>query len=204
MNAISRALSFSWAIAAVALTMPCVSSAQMTGGEGPRRLTADSFVAYVKEIRSASGSEDAFLLLTRVTALALKIRDTASARSLAMQLLDAAPTFETNWNVGNAVHTGNLVLGSTGLMAGDKEAAKRFLVAAGRARGSPQLMSFGPNMALARDLLQVGETATVLEYLMLCGRFWRMGRERLDQWKNTILAGGIPDFGLNLGYGLEP
>lgn len=72
--------------------------------------------------------------------------------------------------------------------------------AAGDTPGSPQLNSFGPNMTLARDLLQRGETAPVLAYFEQVRRFWKMGGGRLDAWSAAVEAGRIPDFGGNLLY----
>ena len=53
-------------------------------------------------------------------------------------------------------------------------------------------------MQLAKDLLDRGETATVLEYLQLCGQFWIANRGKLAEWIVLIRAGINPDFGPNL------
>ena len=60
--------------------------------------------------------------------------------------------------------------------------------------------TFGPNMSLARDLLEQGEKGVVLEYFELCRNFWKMHRGRLDAWATTVNDGGMPDFGGNLLY----
>jgi hypothetical protein len=60
--------------------------------------------------------------------------------------------------------------------------------------------SFGPNMSLAKDLLQKGERDVVLEHFELCRKFWKMDRGRVDQWSQDVNAGKIPDFGANLVY----
>ncbi len=51
---------------------------------------------------------------------------------------------------------------------------KKYLIAAGKSPGSPQMDSFGPNMTLAKDLLEKGERDAVLEYFMRCRKFWKM------------------------------
>ena len=66
-----------------------------------------------------------------------------------------------------------------------------FLRASGATPGSPQLNSFGPNMSLASDLLQQGETEAVLAYFELCRVFWTMGGSRLDAWTQDVLAGTL-------------
>ena len=83
------------------------------------------------------------------------------------------------------------------------EAAAAHLLDAGRTPGSPVLGSFGPNMTLAQKLLERGERDVVLEYLLLCRDFWKMGAEdgRLDRWSLVVRNGGIPDFRANLVYG---
>jgi hypothetical protein len=80
------------------------------------------------------------------------------------------------------------------------ETAKARLLDAGKTPGSPQLDSFGPNMELAHELLQKGEKDVVLQYFDLCAKFWTMGGASLDSWRQTVKAGGTPDFGPSLNY----
>lgn len=60
--------------------------------------------------------------------------------------------------------------------------------------------SFGPNMLLAKELLEKGERETVLEYFKLCGKFWDLGEEKLAEWSELVKQGKTPDFGANLKY----
>ena len=60
--------------------------------------------------------------------------------------------------------------------------------------------SFGPNVSLAKDLLEKGERDVVIQYLGLCRKFWKLDRGRLDKWIHEIKDGKIPDFGANLVY----
>jgi hypothetical protein len=57
-------------------------------------------------------------------------------------------------------------------------------------------MDYGPNMSLAKDLLEKGEKQGVLDYFALCRKFWNSGR--LDEWSQQVTEGTIPDFGANL------
>ena len=109
---------------------------------------------------------------------------------------------EAGWNYGNRIHHGNLVLGRVALREGNIEAAKSRLIAAGNTPGSPQLNSFGPNMALAKALLEIGEREVVLEYFKLCSKFWNSERAKakLDNWGVLAAAGRIPEFRANLDY----
>jgi hypothetical protein len=104
------------------------------------------------------------------------------------------------WNSGNNVHKGNMVLGLVALKNDDIEKAKACLIASGKTKGSPQLNSFGPNMTLAKALLEKEEVEAVVEYFDLCSNFWEMGRDRLEEWTILAKAGKVPDFGANLNY----
>jgi hypothetical protein len=86
------------------------------------------------------------------------------------------------------------------LREGDVEKAKLHLLESGKTTGSPNLGSFGPNMSLAKQLLECGEREVVLAYLDLCGRFWERGSARLAEWKDQIAKGETPAFGANLIY----
>jgi len=104
----------------------------------------------------------------------------------------------SGWNYGNNIHHGHIILGKIALALDDLEEAKKRLIEAGKTPGSPQLNSFGPDMALAKELLQKGEKDVVLEYLELCSKFWKMGKDRLDKWSVVVKDGKIPDFGPTL------
>lgn len=98
----------------------------------------------------------------------------------------------------DATHVGNVVLGRIALKADNVEVAKERLLAAGNVTGSPVLHSFGPDMRLAKELVERGERKTVIEYLDLCAKFWEMDNGDLARWKKIIDEGGTPDFGSNL------
>jgi hypothetical protein len=123
---------------------------------------------------------------------------TDKAAAYGQELLDAAKRYTTDWNYGNAIYYGNWVLGRIALRQGDVAQAGEYLSRAGASPGSPQLNSFGPNMTLARELLEKGRTAVVLQYFGLCAKFWKLEDGKLAAWTATIKAGGIPDFGMNL------
>jgi hypothetical protein len=72
----------------------------------------------------------------------------------------------------------------------------RYLLKAGATPGSPQLDHFGPNFALARDLLLAGSKDVVLQYFDLVAKFW--ANPKLADWRAAVAAGQTPDFGANL------
>jgi hypothetical protein len=138
-------------------------------------------------------------LLPRMARAAFAAGEWARADGLANEALEAAK-HGVFWWTGDAIHQGNIILGRLALRESKLEAAKRFLLAAGRTPGSSSLDALGPNMALAKDLLDAGETATVLAYLESCGQFWNGNRGKLAEWIALVRAGLTPDFGPNLGY----
>jgi hypothetical protein len=71
-------------------------------------------------------------------------------------------------------------------------------------KGSAVLGSFGPNMVLAKELLERKERQVVLEYFNLCGAFSEIEKDGLlQQWTEQVKAGKIPDFGGNLAYSAD-
>ena len=134
-------------------------------------------------------------LLEDLAKAAFAAGKTEQAREYADAMLSNAPD---DWNFGNRIHHGHLTLGRIALAEGNLEKAKARLLMAGQTPGSPQLNSFGPNMALARDLLGLGEREVVLNYFELCSKFWNT--ERLADWTVLAKEGRMPDFGANLIY----
>jgi hypothetical protein len=85
------------------------------------------------------------------------------------------------------------------LRKGDVAAAKECLLASGQTSGDPSLNSFGPNLLLARELLQVGQRDTVLRFLDECSQcFWNYRAAQIKTWQDAIQRGTILDFGQNL------
>jgi serine/threonine protein kinase/tetratricopeptide (TPR) repeat protein len=124
----------------------------------------------------------------------------AKARDHATRLLARVKPDQTGSDAGNAIYYGNFVLGRLALRAGDLEGAKRHLLQAGKTPGSPVLNSFGPDMTLAKELLERGQAETVLQYFDLCKRFWKHNPDKLKEWSRLVKAGIVPDFGGNLSY----
>ena len=143
-----------------------------------------------------------FYFLADLTQLAFKAGMTDKAAAYANEALLAATQYKDNWNYGNAVHAGNLVLGLLAARQGNIEEAGKYLLDAGNTPGSPQLNSFGPDMSLAKVLLENQRPDIVLEYFSRCRSFWKMGIDRLDEWSETVRAGGIPDFKGSLRLGI--
>ena len=153
-----------------------------------------------EKLAKAKNDQERFYALNDAAKESFVLGKTEDAQTYASNLLALLPTFPKDWNYGNAVQDGNLVLGRIAAQEGRREDAKRYLLEAGKSPGSPQMNSFGPNMSLAKDLLEKGERDVVLKYFGLCRKFWQMDRGRLDQWSQEVKDGKIPDFGANLVY----
>lgn len=155
-------------------------------------------LAKLEQETQPSGRER-FYALADLAKTAFAAGDLNKAELYARELLSVAPDKE--WNYGNAVFFGNMVIGQVALRR-DKNTflAKSSLLASGETPGSPQLNSFGPNMSLAKDLLEQGERDSVLEFFAECRKFWKMDYGKLDAWTASVRGGGMPDFGANLLY----
>jgi tetratricopeptide (TPR) repeat protein len=154
----------------------------------------------LKELDEAKTEEERFYALNDAAKESFEVGNIEDADKYARELLALLPKYQKNWNYGNAVQDANLVLGRIAVREGRIEDAKQHLIEAGNSPGSPQMNSFGPNMSLAKDLLEQGERDVVIQYFDLCRTFWKMDRGRLDQWTREVKAGKVPSFGANLVY----
>ena len=153
--------------------------------------------------KATAGSSDEHLewQLPDLAKRAFAAGETEKARSYANQLLEMASRHPKFWNnYGNAIFYGNFVLGRIALQQGDLAQAGKYLLASADTPGSPQMDSFGPNMTLAKDLLEKGQKDVVVQYLEACKKFWTDDYGKLDNWITTARSGGTPDFGANLRY----
>lgn len=159
----------------------------------------EQFTAIEKKASGLSG-EDLFVELPDLAKRAFNADEIERAEQYSKQMLQTAPQYSKEWSYGNAIFYGNLVLGRVALKRGDPKEAGKYLLAAGRTPGSPQLDSFGPNMTLAKELLEKGEMEMVQQYLDECRKFWKMGKQQLDEWSADVRDGKTPDFRANLNY----
>ncbi len=179
----------------ISLTMSAIIRAQNPPPNSNKQVSESQ-----NEQPKTDAVEKEFYQLTIMAPNDLAAGETDNAKEYAEKLLKQAEAFKKNWNYGNAVHTANIFLGQIALKSGDVDEAKHFLLEAGKTPGSPQLNSFGPDMSLAKNLLEKHERETVIEYFEFCAKFWKSGGERLDKWKTAVLDKKSPDFGPNLVY----
>ena len=149
-----------------------------------------------------------FGVLLFLPSASLAAGDTEKAKMYANQLqpLAAEIAASTRLDLSSlsnaATHNSNIILGLIEFQKGKTNKAKEHLLAAGRIIGNtpPYLASFGPNMLLAKKLVEAGERDAVLQYLDMCAGFWKLEDGRIAKWKKQISNGIVPDFGANNRY----
>jgi hypothetical protein len=153
-----------------------------------------------RKMTLAQTSAERFHSLGEAAKQSFILGKTDDARRYARELLAILPKHKSEVFYGNGVQDANLVLGRIAVAEGKIAEAKQYLLAAGKCPGTPTLSTFGPNVSLAKDLLEKGERDVVLEYFEECRQFWEMGGQHLDQWRDEIKAGKTPNFLANLVY----
>ena len=136
---------------------------------------------YEHALKALEDAEDEYArwcFLGRAAKAALECERFDKARDYAEELMELVSIYQDDWNYGNAVQDSNLVLGVLALREGNTDTACAHLFASVRTKGSPQMNSFGPNMALAKALIEDGEVEAVLVFFELCRGFWKMHRGR--------------------------
>jgi hypothetical protein len=107
--------------------------------------------------------------------------------------LYARQTLQTPSQTYDSIHIGNIVLGLVALKRdGDIDAAKASLLAAANTKGTGTLDRWGPNLALAKALLDKGQNEVVLEYLQACKSFVTKN-PKPDDWIAILKGGRAPD-----------
>ena len=143
--------------------------------------------------RLATDQLKRFYSLKQLIEAAYKANDMVAATNLAKEYLELARTYRCNWNYGNAIHDANNFLGLISLRNGETEAAVDYLLKAGKSTGSPQLNTFGPDLALANELLKQGQVAAVKTYLTDIKTFWEMDSGQVANWLTRIENGDKPE-----------
>lgn len=122
------------------------------------------------------------------------------AKKYAFELLRLNKLVEDNWNSGNALFYGHMIIGLVNFESKNIEKAKERLILSSKTHGSPQLDTFGPSLVLAQKLLDAGEIKTVTKFIKNCSKFWEMDNGVIDYWLNEIGEGRCPDLCKGLQY----
>jgi beta-lactamase regulating signal transducer with metallopeptidase domain len=157
---------------------------------------ADEALSSLESAHAETNVQQRSYLLPDLAKAALATDQLEKAAEYADQML---ATTESMFK-GDLVYNGNFVLGMIAVKKGDIEAAEKYLLAAGDTTGSPVLNSFGPNMSLAKELLDRGRRDTVLTFLKKCYLFWNKSTSPCGKWIQELEEGKKPDFRRNLNY----
>jgi len=166
----------------------------------PFHLTQQRIFAWIEQAASGSNGRDRFALLPLVAKAAFRAGDMEAAQSYARELLQMAPAYTKEPDYGDAIYDGYSVLGRVALHRENLPLARQYLMNAATTPGSPALSRNGPNMMLAKELLEKGQAPAVLQFLVLCREFWKQDGGRLSAWSDAIRQHEMPDFGANLEY----
>ena len=161
-------------------------------------ITKRAMIDAESELANAKDEYERWIALCELAVLLVDEGELEKAREYANEVLTLAPKYKNDWNYGNAIHKGHIAIGRIELRNGNLDNSKKHLLEAGRTPGSPQLDSFGPNMLLAKELLEKGEDDVVITYLNHCGTFWK--KRQIRKWIEIIEGGDTPNFGANLFY----
>lgn len=168
--------------------------ALISSGEEAKSNDTIALHKYENILSQRSNATERFYQLTDVATTAFGAGDLQRANEIAMEMLQVAPKFVSDWNYGNAIFWANIVLGKIALSQGDTDEACNRLIAASETTGSPQLDSFGPEFVLCSQLLSMGKQEPVKSYLLNCAKFWEMDEGCLSRWLEDINNGTTPDF----------
>lgn len=178
----------------ILLIVPFIASGQIA----PKKYAEMNFNELRSEYKTHRNNH--FYLLNYLIAESVKTNNLADAAKYSQEALVLAPLYKEDWNYGNAIFDANMALGLKNLEDKKINEAKANLIAAGKTPGSPQLNSFGlvtTDMTLARKLLEIGETNTVLDFLKLTSKFWKGSapeNKTLTTWIKQVSQNEIPNF----------
>jgi TonB family protein len=154
--------------------------------------TSNATNAALKKINvdiDEQGSMILSMMQSGLALAALESGEATAAKQQAAELLKNNTDRKSGFS-GDRIYEANEILGRIALREGNMEDARRFLLRAINTPGSPG--PYQPSMILARELLEKGEKAVVLEFLDLCGKFSKTPIEYLSKCKDEIMKGNIP------------
>jgi hypothetical protein len=170
----------------------------------PPRSTEDRAAALKDTLTKLEEKNADPLALNMFCRMAVEAGEIDAARTCAERMLASAEKnaerLKTQHLYGDSLNKAHTLVGRVALRRGDVAAARQHLLAAGDVPGDGTLTSFGPNMALAKELLERGERDVVIQYFDLCAKFWTFDRGQLARWKAAVKNGEVPEFGASLVY----
>lgn len=197
MNKLQQSILFSFLLVLVLLTSAPSGQTVSSDEENARQFIARTD----SKLHSAEKPSEKQRILIRLAPAALVAGDSEAARKYSQELIRIAESDTSKVKDDSLpVHIANTVLGLIAIKEGKIDEAKVHLFASTKFNvhpkliASPVLVSFGPNMDLARALLERNERDAVLKYFDLCSKFWKDPNGKLPIWREVVGNGGVPDF----------
>ena len=147
----------------------------------------------LSEFLELEDEADRYFKMPRAGVAAYMLGSYDKARDLAEEMKALPSEYARSWNDGNLIYYSNWISGMLELDAGFVQASKHYLVLSGECGGSPQLNSFGPNMRLAKRLLNEGEADVFLAFLDSIEIFWKSGGNWITVWRSQIANNRMPN-----------
>ena len=162
-------------------------------------------LAELTKVYSNSDSKNQNAILPAMTKAALESPGNLDLADRNADLMISQARTAKEWDAGKLFYYGYYTKGMVAFKNGDTNKAVEFLLKSAETPASSTFdalnASGGPNMSLAKALLEAGYKDEVIEFLGKCGRFWKYSeRGRLGKWTAEIKAGKTPDFGANLAF----
>lgn len=157
--------------------------------EGPEGSALMAMELFQRAYELAENNVERVGLLGRLAEAAFLAHRYQDARAFATAMLSGENRDAiSEWGV----HRAHIVLGRLALIDDDVTRAKYHLQEAGKVAGSPSLDGFDPEVSLAAELLERGETDVVLAYFELWSKFWPT--DELAEWTALVKDGRTPDW----------
>lgn len=152
----------------------------------------------LRQLYTTASEQETFLILPHLAKASIQIGHYEDAKEYSEKLLYLSNSYKDNWSYGNAIHDANMVLGLVALHIKDIELSKEYLAKAGDTPGSYQIKNVGPNMMLAKALVEIGEFDAVTLYLNKIKNVWTQRNDALKSWITQVNNNQVPDFEGNL------
>lgn len=163
-------------------------------------LTPQRLYEWMDHAATRLTGHDRFEVLPGLAKTAFLAGEIDAAQSHARELLQVAPQYTRDRLYGDALYDGYSVMGRVALRHDNLTLARQYLLNAATTPGSPALTQKGPDMTLAKEMLEKQQAPTVLRFFILCRDFWKSDNGRLAAWSDAVAKHKMPDFGPNLDY----
>lgn len=170
------------------------SELEDTFGKVRSKLAVQSLQEYERALSLAEDDFGKASLLGSVAKAAFEAGNLIKAKAYASRLLKKYGREKDFPFYDDVVSEGHQALGRVALREGNVTRANAHLLDSAKIPGSGAFSIFGPDMTLAKELLEKGQKTAVIAYLHLCAKFWKDEGGLLKDWEADIRKGRMPDF----------